>query len=49
MAIFDHTWDEERATLEVGRVKANSRADGLSLELLQAKAYIHFTLCMEYG
>lgn len=31
---LDHTWDEERASLEVGRAKASSRADGLALELV---------------
>ena len=46
---LDHTWDEERAALEVGRVAASSRADNLALELLQAKSYIYSTLSMEYG
>ena len=45
---MDHTWDEERAALEAGRVEASSRANGLGLELIQAKAYIHSTLSMEY-
>jgi len=31
---LDHTWDEERATLETGRVEACSRVDGLVLELV---------------
>ena len=30
-----HTWDEERAALEAGR------ANGLVLELVQARSYIH--------
>ena len=47
-ATLDHTWDEERAILEVGRVVASSRANDLALELLQAKSYIHFTLDIEY-
>ena len=33
-AALDHTWDEERATLEVGRVATNSRTNDLALELL---------------
>ena len=49
MVVVDHTWDEERATLEAGKAKANSRADGLALGLLQVKAYIHSALSMEYG
>ena len=49
MAIIDHTWDEERATLEANRVEASSRANGLALELLQMKAYIYSALSMEYG
>ena len=40
---LNHTWDEESAALEVGR------ADGLALELVQAKAYIHSTLSVEHG
>ena len=48
-AALDHTWDEKRATLEAGRAEASSRADGLALELVQARAYIHSTLSMEYG
>ena len=46
---LDHTWDEERATLEAGRAEASSKANGLALELVQARAYIHSTLSMEYG
>ena len=46
---LDHTWEEERAALEVGRAEASSRVDGLALEIVQAKAYIHSTLSMEYG
>ena len=45
---LNHTWVEERAALEAGRVETSSRADGLALELVQAKAYIHSTLSMEY-
>ena len=26
----------------------NSRADNLAMRLLQAKCYIHYTLCLEY-
>ena len=48
-ALFNHTWDEERAALEAGRAETSSRVDGLALELVQAKAYIHSTLSMEYG
>jgi len=33
-ATLDHTWDEERATLETGRAEASNRADGLALELV---------------
>jgi len=33
---------------EASRVETSSRADGLALELVQAKAYIHSTLSMEY-
>ena len=35
--------------MEASRVEASSRANGLALELVQAKAYIHSTLSMEYG
>ena len=31
---LDHTWDKERAALEVGRVEVSSRVDGLALELV---------------
>ena len=49
-ATLDHTWDEERATLEAGRAEASSKTNGLALELVQARAaYIHSTLSMEYG
>ena len=48
-AILDHTWDEERAALEVGKAGASSRVDDLALELVQVRAYIHSTLSMEYG
>ena len=47
-AALDHTWDEERATLKAGRAKASSRANGLTLEQVQARAYIHSTFSMEY-
>ena len=47
-ATLDHTWDEERATLEVNRSKASNRANGLALELAQAMTYVHSTLSMEY-
>jgi len=47
-AALDHTWDEERAALEVGRAEASSRVDGLALELVQARSYVHSTLSMEY-
>ena len=47
-AALDHTWDEERDAHKASRAKA-SRVDGLALELVQAKAYIHSTLSMEYG
>ena len=43
------TWDKEKAALEAGRVTASSCANDLSLELLQAKSYIHSTLSMKYG
>ena len=48
-AILDHTWDEERAALEVGKAGASSRVDDLALELVQVRAYIHSTLSMEHG
>ena len=48
-ATLDHIWDEERVALEVGRMEACSRADGLALELVEARSYIHSTLSMEYG
>ena len=35
--------------MEAGRAEASSRADGLPLELVQARAYIHSTLSMEFG
>ena len=44
VAALDHTWDEEKATLE-----ASDRADGSALELVQARSYIHSTLSMEFG
>ena len=43
-AALDYTWDKERAALE-----ASSRANGLALELVQARSYIHSTLGMEQG
>ena len=46
-ATLDHSWDEERAVLEARRAKASNMADGLTLELVQARAYIHSTLSME--
>ena len=49
LAIVDHTWDEERTILEAGRVEASSKADGLALELVRVRSYIHSTLSMEYG
>ena len=48
-ATLDHTWVEKRAALEAGKAETSSRADGLALELVQAKAYICSTLSMEYG
>ena len=48
MAVIDHAWDEERATLKADGVEASSRADSLALELVQVRAYIHSTLSMEY-
>ena len=48
-ATLYHTWDEERAALEVDRAEASSKADGLALELVQARAYIHSIWNMEYG
>lgn len=48
-AALDHSWDEEKVALEANRAKANGRADGLALELLQVRAYIHSILSMEYG
>lgn len=47
-ATLDHSWDEERAALEVSKATASSRADDLALELLQARSYIHSTLSMKY-
>ena len=47
-ATLDYTWDEERAVLEAGRAEASNRADGLALELVQARSYIYSTLNMEY-
>ena len=35
---LDHTWGEEWAALEAGKAEARSRADGLALELMQARA-----------
>ena len=46
---LDHTWDEERAALEVGRATASSRAYDLTLELLQVRSYIYSTLSAEHG
>ena len=46
---MDHTWDEERTVLKADKAEASSKADGLVLELVQAKAYIDSTLSMEYG
>ena len=48
-ATLDHSWDEERVVLEARRAKASNMADGLTLELVQARAYIHSTLSMEQG
>lgn len=48
-ASLDHTWDEEKVALKVGKAVANSRVDDLALELLQARSYIHSALYMEYG
>ena len=47
-ATLDHTWDKERVALEAGRAEASSKVDSLALELVQAKAYVHSTLSMEY-
>ena len=33
-ATLDHTWDEERAALETGKVVVSRRSDDLALELL---------------
>ena len=38
---LDHTWDEERAALEASRAKVGSWIDGLALELVQVRSYIH--------
>jgi len=46
---LDHTWDEERAVLEVGRATSSSQAYDLTLELLQARSYIYSTLSVEHG
>ena len=46
---LDHTLDEERVVLEASRAEASSRANGLALELVHARAYIHSTLSIEYG
>ena len=35
--------------MEAGKAEASGRADGLALELVQLKVYIHSTLSMEYG
>ena len=35
--------------MEADRAEASSKADGLPLELVQVRAYIHSTLSMEYG
>ena len=35
--------------MEAGRAEESSKADGLALELVQSKVYIHSTLSMEYG
>ena len=48
-AALDHTWENERPALEADKAEASSKANGLTLELVQAKAYIHSTLSMEYG
>lgn len=42
-ATLDHTWDEERAAMEASKAEASSRANGLALELVQARSYIHST------
>ena len=47
-ATLDHTWEEERAILEVGRAAASNRANDLALKLLQVKSCIHSALDMEY-
>ena len=39
----------EMVALEASRTKASSKVDGLALELVQARAYIHSSLSMEYG
>jgi len=39
----------EKVVLEASRAKASSRVDGLALELVHARAYIHSSLSMEYG
>ena len=48
-AALDHTWDKERAALEASRAEASSKTEGLALELVEARAYIHSTLSMKYG
>ena len=40
--------DKDKATIEASRARASSRADNLAMRLLQAKCYIHYTLCLEY-
>ena len=49
VATLDNTWDEERVALQAGKAETSSKADGLAMELVQAKAYIHSTLSIEYG
>ena len=40
--------DEDKATIEASRAGVSSRADNLAMRLLQARCYIHYTLCLEY-
>ena len=41
--------DEEKAIVEASCAKVSSKADDLTLRLLDARSFIHSTLSLEYG
>ena len=41
--------DEEKAIVEASNAKVSSKADDLTLRLLDARSFIHSTLSLEYG